>query len=217
VVKWVYLLTTTAVLLAPPSSTFAQGVATPIPDVAVVSAADCHAEPRPLSDFEALAAATPLSYGEVLRRAEARERPGTPPPGGVPANPTVVAGVAEATEQIFACLLTGDFARYASLLSDENFRRTFGGLDPGTVLATPNPTSRDVPLPLHQIEEVLVLPDGRIAVRFQREGGSALSFFVESNGRYLLDGGFELIEAATQLPASIDESLNPTSAATPNP
>jgi hypothetical protein len=199
----VCLLVAVAVVLAPTSSTVGQGAATPIPDVAFVSADDCRAAPRPLADFEAIAAATPLSYVEVLRRARSQNRVGTPSPGGVPADPAVVAGVTDAIEQVFACLLTGDFARYASLLTDENFRRTFGGLDPRAALATPNPTSLEVPVPLSQIEEVLVLPDGRIAVRTQRERGPSLSIFVESNGRYLLDGGFELVDVATPTPAAV--------------
>lgn len=202
----VCLLVVAALLLSSSSAAVGRGEASPIPDVAFVSAADCRATPRPLADFEANATATPLSLTEVLLRAEARERPGTPPPGGVPADPVVVAGVADAIQQAFACLFTGDIARYASLLSDENFRRNFHGLDPRALAGTPEAISVRVPLPLGQIEEILVLPDGRIAVRTQRERGPSLTFYVESNGRYLLDGGLELVEGTTRTPVPQQES-----------
>lgn len=189
-----------AVMHIPASATAGQGGATPTPDGTAVSAADCRAEPRPVADFAAIAAATPLSYPEVLRRAEAMNQIGTPPAGGVPADPAVVAGVTDAVKQIFACLLTEDFARYASLLTDDNFRRNFAGLDPRAVQATPNPSSMRVPLPLYQIEEVRVLPDGRVTAEIDAERGRSISVFVESDGRYLLDGGFELVDGGVPTP-----------------
>lgn len=204
------LFAVAALALAPSSSTIGRGAATPVPEVAVVSAEDCRAEPRPLDDFDAIAAATPLSYFEVLLRAQIADRPGTPPLGGVPADPAVVAGVAEAIKQQYACLLAGDLARFTALLTDDNFRRNFDGLDPRVVSEALVPNPIRLPLPLYQIEEVLVLPDGRIMVRIQRERGPTLHFYVESNGRYLLDGGFEVVDVATPMPA-------PLQAATPTP
>lgn len=194
------LFVATAALLAPAPSMAKEGAATATPGVAVVSAADCRAAPRPLADFDAIAAATPLSFPEVLRRAESRNRIGTPPAGGVPADPATVAGVTAAVEQLYACLLTVDLRRYASLLTDENFRRNFAGLDPRVVSATPTPNSTRLPLALSQIEEVQVLPDGRVAVEIRAERGRSLSIFVEANGRYLLDVGFELADGGTPTP-----------------
>lgn len=142
----------------------------------------------------------------MLLRAQAAERPGTPPPGGIPANPAVLAGIAEAIEQQYACLLDGDLARFTALLSDDNFRRNVGGLDPREVVEVNFANPIRLPLPLYQIDQVLVLPDGRIMVRIQRERGPTLHFYVESNGGYLLDGGFELVEASTATPAPVPEA-----------
>lgn len=163
----------------------------------MVLASDCQAEPRPLEDFSAIVDATPGSFAELLEGTPIATA--VPPTGGVPAEPAVVEEINTAIEQIGACTATTDVRLFSALWTDDFFRRTLSGTDLSNVLgATPVPIQEPIPLPV--IDEVRVLPDGRITAMGRSEDGMGVFVFVESEGRYLLDDSFNLSLDGTPTP-----------------
>jgi len=151
-----------------------------------------------LEDFAALPSATPGSLASELGGSPVAQP--TVPRGGDPASPTIIAGIEGAIREQVACANTGDIRLITALWTDDYFRQTFGGADLTFVLeATPVPPNSPASMP-EEIENVRVLPDGRVTAVTRTEVGTARAVFVEVGGRFLLDGIEELTENGTPEP-----------------
>lgn len=161
---------------------------------------DCRVEPRSLEEYAALAAgeAQAVSATPIL---------GTPPPlpvSGTSADPAVITDVSETVAQLVACTNAGDLLRLAALYSDEALAR-FGGaggesLEQLTRLATPEPLPAEREAVLESVEDVRVLPDGRVTAVTTVNGRRNLLEFVEEDGRYLVNFSWELPAEGTPSP-----------------
>lgn len=119
----------------------------------------------------------------------------------------MTAAITATSEEIVACINTGDFRRIAALMTDENFALFFGlfsgGSEPEAVMelatpaASPPPEQQAVSL---AIEEVRILADGRVAAISRGDRVRHLIVFAFVDGRYLLDGNFDLPAAGTPTP-----------------
>jgi hypothetical protein len=120
----------------------------------------------------------------------------------VPADAETVAGVTRTAQQLVACHLAGDGLRLAALFSDDLLRLTAGSEGAALIeFATPSPSpNRDEYLAA--VEEVQVLPDGRVPALVTRggvedphpaPGKTALMVFVREGDRWLIDGIYEAI------------------------
>lgn len=173
--------------------------ASPTAEGTPVAPALCTVEPRPIDDFLAIAATPSAAFSP--RRARLTEPPSLG--GSAPADPTVTAAIAATSEEIVACINTGDFRRIAALMTDENFALFFGGSEPDAVMELATPAT---PLPPEQqadplaIEEIRILADRRVAVVSRGSRGQNLTVFAFVDGRYLLDGNYELPAAGTPTP-----------------
>ena len=135
----------------------------------------------------------------------------TPPAEGVPAAPDVVEAVSETIERFGACLNAGDQARAFALFSDEYLAAFFGGIAGPDLTAEeaarqieqsppPTPLPPEMRVPVPSIEDVRVLPDGRVKTTIRTAVGRSLAVFVERDGRYLIDWTYELPGAGTPTP-----------------
>ena len=185
-----------AVVLAPPTLTAraAGQAATPV----VVAPGRCAVERRPAADFAAIAAATQRP----------REPPASSSPMGTPtpllAPPDVVAGVAATMAAFAACTNAGEAQRSLALFSDDLLAALFGGMsgaDLAALMATPTAA---VPLedPIAEVvvEEVRLLPDGRVAATVRFDGVPSRAVLVRVGDRYLIDAVDDAADEATPAP-----------------
>lgn len=152
--------------------------------------------PRPLSDFRLLTeeltptpsdqAATPIAASPAVTGQPVTDR-------------HIIAAVTTTVRRQVACLNAGDFARVTALYSDEAFLRSFSG--PGAdasdevleSLLAPSPVPPDQRLHLPSIENIRLLPDGRVTAEIVSTTASITSelrqraAFVPSDGGYLID------------------------------
>jgi hypothetical protein len=131
--------------------------ATPV----AVPASDCTVEAR------TPAALAEIVTGEDIASSTPIATPGPyTKPNGAPADAETVAGVTATVRQLVACVNAGDFLRFLALFSDDALRRYAADLgfplDPNDDLLTPDPSLNDQ-IALGPIEDVLVLPDGRVS------------------------------------------------------
>ncbi|MEA2524979.1 MAG: hypothetical protein QOF73_2206 [Thermomicrobiales bacterium] len=124
-------------------------------------------------------------------------------PEGEPADEATVAAITAAVREYIACLNAGDNARVLALYTDRGLLDLLGGAIVGgataqqvlDALGTAQPLPEDQRTLLYGIDDVRVLPDGRVAALIIGDDlakpnppGPALIYFVEVDGRWLVDG-----------------------------
>jgi hypothetical protein len=185
--------------------------ATPSIEGDVPGPEECTVEPMSLDRLAQLVA-TPVP--EPVASPEASPTPFAMPEGQ-PADEATVAEITAAVRQFIACINAGDYARLLALYSDraiaEIVLAPIGGqataqeiLDS---LGAPQVLPDDQRTVLIRIEEVRVLPDGRVAALIfgddrsnPRPPGPALVYFVEIEGRWLVDGFIPTEDIVTSEP-----------------
>ena len=145
---------------APQQATPAVPVASPV--ASPVATAECSVAPRTVGGIAEIITEAALANSTVFAAPIPYTRP-----AGTPADEAAVAGVTETVQQLVACVNVGDFMRFLGLFSDAGLRRYAVALQlPMTADDTrlvPDPSVNDQ-LALGSIEDILVLPDGRISV-----------------------------------------------------
>ena len=144
--------------------------ATP-PAGGVVPGSECTAERRPVTFLGDLVSTPP---------SEEEYQAPTAVPDGVPPDEQTAAEVTAAMRQVLACSNSGDVLRALSLFDDEYLRRSIDpndDLNPETAneltesFATPVAIADDNLVVLIAIREMVVTPDGRVAVVVETDGG----------------------------------------------
>jgi hypothetical protein len=132
-------------------------------------------------------------------------------PEGRPPGQQTVRAIEATIDQYIDCSNSGDVLRWLSLYSDDYLRRAFdpeGELDVGTAnqlvdsIATPEPIAAEAAVALVAIREMIQLPDGRIAVVLETDGGDPnpegtdVNLFVLTNhaGRWIIDDAVDDID-----------------------
>ncbi len=174
--------------------------ATPVANQIAPAPEECTVEPITLERLTLLTA-TPVPAAEPEASPVASPTPFAMP-AGEPADEATVAAITAAARQYIACLNAGDNARVLALYSDRGLLDLFGGAIAGgataqQILAALGPAQ---PLPedkrnlLYGIEEVRMVPDGRIAALVIGDNlaepgppGPALFYFFQVEGRWLVD------------------------------
>jgi hypothetical protein len=173
--------------------------ATPVPSPDVPAPEECTVEPISEEHLAQLVA-TPVPEG--MATPEASPTPFAMPEG-TPADEATITEITAAVRQFIACINAGDLPRVLALYSDraivEIFLAPIGGqatareiLDQ---LGAPQVLPEDQRTVLIRVDEVRVLPDGRVAALIfgddrsnPRPPGPALVYFVKVEGRWLIDG-----------------------------
>jgi hypothetical protein len=136
-------------------------------------------------------------------------------PEGQKADEATVATITTAVHEYFACVNAGDYARALALFSDRALREFFASaLTGGTTaqqildaLPPAKPLPEDQRTLIYGIDDVRVLPDGRVAALVIGDDlskpnppGPALIYFVQVDGRWLIDGFVRTEEIVTPTP-----------------
>jgi hypothetical protein len=136
-------------------------------------------------------------------------------PEGQPADEATVAAITAAVREYVACLNAGDTARVLALYSDHGLQVILadliaGGATPQQILGsfgTPQPLPDDQLNLLYGVDDVRVLPDGRVAALIVGDNlaepgppGPALLYYVQVDGRWLVDGFVATEEIVTPTP-----------------
>ena len=190
------------VVRAQPASPAASPV--PFPTVA------CTVDPLPFDDFIAYTVAPPGITVSTLMGTPVSTP--NPPTGGTAASEEVVVAVTATLQQMVACVNAGDTQRLFTLYSDAFLSEFLGGIatlnddfDEAEVRqefgnATPVPIPPDQAVRLDAVDDVRLLPDGRVSAVIRVNDDRNLIIFAETGGRYLLDYSYELPDAATPTP-----------------
>ena len=160
----------------------------------------CEVEPPTAAHLAALADATPRPI-ETPIQPDPMATPASAPPL---APSDVVAGVAATIAELAACTNAGESSRSLGLFSDDLLAAFFGGAsgdDLATLLSTPTAA---VPLgdPITEVvvEEVRLLPDGRVSAITRYDGVPSRTVLVRVGDRYLIDAIDDLPAEATPAP-----------------
>lgn len=158
----------------PSAVTGAQGAPVEVSPGASPTTAECRVAPAPLgrTPFEGPPPANdalPLAPGPYEGQPVGTDRP--LPIDGTPADPHAVAGVTATVRELVACVNANDGARLAALFTDDYWRRLdsveFGlGAEPDFARAgslLPLVGGPPGPVPSPAVEDLRLLPDGRIA------------------------------------------------------
>jgi hypothetical protein len=173
----------------------------------------CMVEPRAIPLYEALAY---LPNGTATPD-DGSERPASTVQTGPPADAGTVATVTATMRELTACQNAGDYRRQFALVTDDYLREFFAvvaevandvGMPPALAVLTftsgsPRPRAEQVWITLESIADVRTLPDGRVSAVVvirdptrEPEASSGFVVFEQVNGRWLVDGGLEVPEAA---------------------
>ena len=179
------------------------------PAATPISPAECTVEPLGEEALIALFKATP----GVMRATLDRKPVATPmpPTGGIPADAETVALVTATARELVACANAGDLVRIFALFSDRYLYAMYGGLPGPDVtsteisaklheFATPVPPQGGSPLILVALEDVRVLPDGRVLATLVYQHDRVLASFVKVDDRYLADWAYVLPDDGTPAP-----------------
>jgi len=167
-----------------------------------VPLATCPLPPRPVTFLGELVQ-TPITADSVATLDAV--------PEGQPPDQQTAQAIEATIGQYIDCSNSGDVLRWLSLYSDDYLRRAFdpeGELDAGTAnqliesIATPEPIAADAAVILVAIREMVHLPDGRIAVVLETDGGDPnpdgtdVNLFVLTNhgGRWIIDDAVDDID-----------------------
>lgn len=181
--------------------------ASPAASPAVVA---CTVAPRPVDQLIGFwygpggtPAATPPAGSPVASAAEL--------PQGEPADAVTVAAITATTQEVFACVNAGEFARQLALYTDR-LTRQFGPQHGETeaqtraFVATPHPAPPDQRVTVLGLRDARVLPDGRVGALLELEVNdptqgpapqTAFIVFVRDGDRWLVDEFVPLPTAAT--------------------
>ncbi|HEY7032163.1 MAG TPA: nuclear transport factor 2 family protein [Thermomicrobiales bacterium] len=174
---------------------------------------DCTVEPISLDRL------TPLIATPVPAVEPAASPVGSPTPFAMPegrqADEATVSAITAAVHEYFACVNAGDYARAFALFSDDLLREYLAGAIAGGSTAQQildglppaQPLPADQRTLIYGIDDVRVLPDGRVAALVIGDDlskpnppGPALIYFVEVDGRWLGDGFVSTEEIVTPSP-----------------
>jgi len=181
------------VMLLSPRAIHAQD-ATPAPDFVMPDPSECTVTARTVDDLLSLFA-TP----EAATSAEAIASPTAfVVPEGTPADAETVAGVTATMREVTACLNANSFLQMIALYTDEYVAQSFveESVAPEALglLATPLPPMAADERQSFAVQDVVVLPDGRVGARVlgHSDFGDGYDFeqyflFRQVNGRYLVD------------------------------
>jgi hypothetical protein len=187
--------------LAPAVQVLAQDATPGVPTTTDILV-ECGVAPRPLDAFAALESAPPGFLAQASQAVGTPRARTVPELDGMPADQSVVDAVVLTIEELTACGNDGDLLRMTALMTDDYLRRSFGGLPKQTLaaMATPTPVEEGHRSIVMSVEDVRLLPDGRIAATMRTNQSTSLVVFKESEGRYLLDDNYELSLAGTPTP-----------------
>jgi hypothetical protein len=136
-------------------------------------------------------------------------------PEGEAADEATIAAITATIRGYLACLNAGDLARALALYSDQGLRDLFAGaIANGATaeqildsLGTPQSLPEDQRNLLYGVDDVRVLPDGRVAALIIGDNlaepgppGPALIYFSQVDGRWLIDGFIRTEEIVTPTP-----------------
>lgn len=168
---------------------------------AIATEDECTVQPRRTAELAVVARAP-----EGIARSLAGEAPVAtpePPPLGQAADPEVAASVAAAARELVACYNAGDLRRIFALYSEEYLYTVWGGFagsnpDQAQIdqaiafMSTPVPQPVESAVDLIAVEDVRILPDGRISAIVRLSSGSQLAVFRYSDGWYQLIWSYPL-------------------------
>lgn len=148
--------------------------------------AACTVEPRPAEDFVAVDEESHDALSPALGTPVATP---IPPAGGVQADPDTVFAVTKTMEELTACVNATDLRRITALLTDDEFRRLYGGIGEQMLagLGTPTGLPEGERAPDISVQDVMLLPDGRVSAVTEADGERALTIFRKVGDRYLID------------------------------
>jgi hypothetical protein len=136
-------------------------------------------------------------------------------PEGQEADEATIAAITAAVREYIACVNAGDYARALALYSDRALRDLLGeafanGATAQQILdslGTAQPLPDDQRTLIYGIDDVRVLPDGRVAALVIGDDlakpnppGPALIYLVQVDGRWLVDGFVPTEEIVTPTP-----------------
>lgn len=181
------------VMLLSPRAIHAQD-ATPAPDFVTPDPSECTVQARTVDNLRSFLATPEATPAEAVAATP------TPfvAPDGTPADAETVAEVTATVREVTACLNANSFLQMLALYTDAYMARSFveQGIAPAAVglLATPLPAMSADEWQAFAVQDVVVLPDGRVGARVLGHspigGGSDFEqyfMFREENGRYLVD------------------------------
>lgn len=94
------------------------------------------------------------------------------------------------------CINAGDILRMMALWSDDYLRQQLGGVafDASMIsaMATPQPPPGSGQITLLAVEDVRMLPDGRVTAQVHTQGEIDVILFRNVAGEYRIDGNIEL-------------------------
>ena len=157
----------------------------------VVEATECRVEPL-TDDYLLGFVATPASDATPAPDVAGSPAPFTEPEGE-PAGEAEIEAVTATVRELVACLNAADYRRVYALYTEQYLARNFAGLPQERVLATPAAAAQVTENALVAIENVIVLPDGRLAAQIQMASGSEAlpvslySVFAQVEDRWLID------------------------------
>jgi hypothetical protein len=185
-----------------PAAAFAQ--ATPIAnDPNVPSPAECQI---PLPEMIEFPADSMQPVAATPRPIVAKPEPPFAPPEGEPADEVAVAGITATVRESIACRNAGDYARMLVFFTPNMLVELYGSpatVDPEVLQGIqegPRPVPEARRLRIDAIEEVVMLPDGRVGALVEtstprREFRDYLFFVLDpESGRWLIDGSVPLPE-----------------------
>lgn len=175
------------------ATTHAQATPAAAPAIEIVGdPVNCTVSPRPLEDF--FQVDVDSTDGLKTMQGTPIATP-APPTGGVPADPETVAAITATVNEMTACLNAGDLRRLAALLTDEQFRRLYGGVGAEVItseLGTPVPLPAEAQVTGLMLSEILVYPDGRVSAVATYNGITTRTIFIRAGDRYLADISYPL-------------------------
>ncbi|MGH2531952.1 MAG: hypothetical protein ACRDJW_06550 [Thermomicrobiales bacterium] len=214
---------TVGLLAAPTRAQGQPGTLEPPPALPTVV---CAVEPSSVDELAALdASATPLpddAYPPIFIREL---------PSGTPADAETSDAVTQVVLELVACARADDALRWYALLTDDFVRdiaATTAAPLVAEVLATPAHSPAEQDLRVEAIEQVTLLPDGRVSAvvtlggvedAHPAPGRTVLWIFAQQDGRWLLDGSYERVWSgdANVYPVYIADVVATPNHATPTP
>lgn len=166
-----------------------------------VRASECTVSPRPTRDLIAVLKAPPGLARDAQNGTPVSLQ--APPTGGGPANAETANAVTATAREAVACLNAGDLARLFSLYSENYLVHFWGGIagpdlsekevqERVQALETPKPQPESDQLALIAVDDVEVLPDGRVMATVINNHGESRVVFVKDGDRYLVDWAYPL-------------------------
>jgi hypothetical protein len=129
------------------------------------------------------------------------------PPAGTPADQATIDRVAAAYAGALACLNAGDVLGFAAYLTPEALQEDFGSANYYDIPAIVEEFGGTPPTRFVRVDQVLVLPDGRLYADATYVWGNQLNregaFLVERDGHLLLDAGTQELPVAIPTDAQV--------------